>query len=95
MASISRTAELACLIQLNTAKVDNFITSQGLPPLSFDISMPSQLQLPDTIVASSNVVIEATDELHALMLGPMSFVFHQIDSTVNGPIVPIYRRLRT
>ena len=91
---MSRIAELACLIQLNTAKVDDFINSQGLPPLDFDISIPSQLQLPDTILASSNAVVEATDELQALMLGPVSFVFHQIDSTVKGPIVPIYRKLR-
>ena len=82
MAPVSRIAELAALIQAHTTIVDEYISSQGLPSPSFEVSMPAQLQLPETIVASSNAVIEATDELHSLMLGPVGFLVHQIDSPV-------------
>ena len=85
MAPNSRIAELASLILYHTLKVENYISSQGLPSPSFDISMPAQLQFPEAIAESQNKVIEATDELHSLMLGPIGFLFHQIDSPVWKP----------
>ena len=87
MASISRIAELASSIQVHTSKVDDYISSHGLQSPSFDVSMPTQLHLPETIDLSSTAVIEATSELHSLMLGPTGFLFHQIDSPVRmyGP----------
>lgn len=85
MAPNSRIAELASLIQYHTLKVEDYISFQGLPSPSFDVSMPAQLQLPKAIAESQNKVIEATDELHSLMLGPMGFLFQQIDSPVRKP----------
>ena len=82
MASISRIAELASVIQVHTLKVDEYISSHGLPSPSFDVSMPARLQLPESIELSSITVIEAASELQSLMLGPMGFLFHQIDSPV-------------
>lgn len=85
MARNSRIVELASLIQYHTLQVEDYISSQGLPSPSFDITMPAQLQFPEAIAESQNKVIEATDELHSLMLGPMGFLFHQIDSPVWKP----------
>ena len=85
MAPNSRIAELASLIQHHTLKVEDYISSQGLPSPSFDIGTPAQLQFPEAIAESQNKVIEATDELHSLMLGPIGFLFHQIDSPVWEP----------
>ena len=82
MASVSRIAELASLIQVHTLKVDEYISSHGLPSPSFDASMPAQLRFPESIELSSTTVIEATSELQSLMLGPMGFLVHQIDSPV-------------
>ena len=82
MAALSRIAELALVIQKHTLKVDEYISSHGLDSPSFDISMPAHLHLPETVQLSSNTVIEATSELHSLMLGPMGFLVHQIDSPV-------------
>lgn len=84
---MSRIAELASSIQAHTVEVDEYISSRGLPSPSFDVSMPPQLDLPESIRLSSTAVIEATSELHSLMLGPMGFLFHQIDSPVGirGP----------
>ena len=82
MASLSRIAELASVIQKHTSKVDDYISSHGLESPSFDVSMPAQLNLPETVQLSSNTVIEATSELHSLMLGPMGFLVHQIESPV-------------
>ena len=88
MASVSRIAELASLIQVHTLKVDEYISSHGLPSPSFDASMPAQLRFPDSIEPSSTTVIEATSELQSLMLGPMGFLVHQIDSPVGDRSIP-------
>ena len=67
----SRIAELASIISSNTSQVDDYISTHGLPPLSFepnDSLKPDRL--PDGILAAQNAIVEATDELNALMIGP-------------------------
>lgn len=71
MASNSRIATLAAIIQEETSKVDNYLASNNLPSPSFDVSTPLRLSLPPEILASRNAVLEASDELTALMLGPV------------------------
>ena len=67
----SRIAELASIISSNTSQVDDYISTHGLPPLSFE---PNGSLKPDTlphgIQSAQNAILEATDELNALMLGP-------------------------
>ena len=60
----------------------SIFSSNGRPSPSFDVGMPTQLQLPEPTRLSSTTVIEAASELQSLMLGPMGFLFHQIDSPV-------------
>jgi hypothetical protein len=65
-----RIVELASIIQEQTSKVDAYLASNNLPTPSFDISCPPKLFLPAEIQASPDSVLQASDELTALMLGP-------------------------
>lgn len=70
----SRILELANSIQVNTSKVDEYFSAHGIPTPSFDIDTPLELDLPNDIAACRSAIIEATEELHSLMLGPIQTV---------------------
>lgn len=70
----SRIAELASLISRNTAEVENHLLADGLPCPTFDADQPPTLVHNPKIAAARQAILEATDELHALMLGPISIV---------------------
>lgn len=70
----SRILELANSIQINTSIVDRHFSSHGIPTPSFDINTPLELDLPNDIAACRSAIIEATEELHSLMLGPIQTV---------------------
>ena len=72
--SASRIVELGNSIQLNTLKLDIYYSSKGIPTPSFGIETPLEINLPDEFKACRQAVIEATDELHMLMLGPVHTV---------------------
>lgn len=64
----TRISELSSIIQLNVGIIDTYFDSEGLASPSFDLDYP--LDLPDTISQARTSVLEATDELSDLMLGP-------------------------
>ena len=70
----TRIAELASVIQTNTSKVDQYLSSVGTPTPSFDIEAPLAFILPAEIAACREAVLEATDELNSLMLGPIELL---------------------
>lgn len=75
----SRIVELASIISSNTTQVDDYLSTHGLPPLSFEPNdEPQQYTLPDSIQAAQNAILEATDELHAHMLGPTGILRQQM-----------------
>ena len=75
----SRIVELASIISMRTKLVDDYLSAQGLPPLSFEpLADSQQYTLPDSIQAAQNDILEATDELHAHMLGPMGILNQQL-----------------
>lgn len=82
MAPASRIAELASIVQLNTTKVDEFLSAQGLPSPSFGIEALPVLPLPSQIASYRDAAIEAMDELHALLLGPMPSIFFDLTQQV-------------
>jgi hypothetical protein len=82
MASTSRISELASIIQRQTAVVDEYLKANGLPTPSFDASYQPALQFTEDISAARDAVLEAMDELQALMLGPMGSIFHEITQKV-------------
>lgn len=70
----SRIAVLAQRIAHNTAEVEKHLLADGLPCPTFDADQPPNLVHNPKIAAARKVILEATDELHALMLGPTSLV---------------------
>ncbi|PVI02547.1 hypothetical protein DM02DRAFT_701349 [Periconia macrospinosa] len=79
--SSKRILELANIIHSNTEKIDAHLTSNRLPTPSFAADNPPKLLFghgPELDTARQSVV-DATDELQALMLGPtglLSSLFH-------------------
>jgi len=70
-------AELATIISTNTAKVNEYLSNQGLQLPSFHVDAPSRsLVAGDApeIEAAREAVIDATLLLHDLMLGPKEYL---------------------
>lgn len=70
----SRTAALASIIAANVGKIDEFLSSNGLPPLSLDPDAPLlQPQLKE-FTRVRDAALEAISELEALILGPLGIL---------------------
>jgi hypothetical protein len=76
--SSSRIIVLATIIEQNTRKVDDYLREEGLPSPSFEATNPPDLPLPPPITEAKQAVLEAMDELEALMLGPMPKIFNDL-----------------
>jgi hypothetical protein len=70
----TRISELTAIIAANTAKVDEYLASQGLPTPSFDADSPPKLVFQGPVATYRQAILDATDELHALMLGPIGIL---------------------
>ncbi|OCK75619.1 O-methyltransferase [Lepidopterella palustris CBS 459.81] len=73
MASSSRLIELTSIIAIQTKKVDDYFAQNGLPGLSFDPNAPADFPVPNSnleIQEARRKVVNATQELHDLMVGP-------------------------
>ncbi|KAF7937469.1 uncharacterized protein EAE98_001783 [Botrytis deweyae] len=69
--------ELAAIISANTAKIDNYLSSQGLKPPSFDVAAPTEPLVPSNapeLEAARSELIDATLMLHDLILGPKEYL---------------------
>lgn len=69
--TITRIAELSSIIAANTAHIDSYLTSRGLPTPSFDANVAPGLFATDCLAPARQAVLEATYELHGLMQGPI------------------------
>ena len=78
--AVSRITELASIIAAKTTEIDNYTIAERLPSPSFDADIPPDLLLTPTIAASRQAILEATDELHALMLGPAGILMPSVCS---------------
>lgn len=83
MASHSRIVELASAILSNTKAVDEYISINGLPTPSFAIEAPPILPLPEDISKSRDKILEASEELRALVAGPLPHLIHLTGPTVS------------
>lgn len=77
----SRIGELAAIIETNTMQIDGYLAETGLPSLSFDPGSPAGVLLDEKVMASRQAILDATDELHALMQGPTDILTRQPVST--------------
>ena len=73
----NRTSELASIIALNTAKVEEYLAKNELPPLTFDVGSDVLPHDHSQISQERQAVLDATEELHALMLGPKASLMSQ------------------
>ena len=71
---LTRISELASIIALKTAEIDAYTSAKNVPSPSFDPDFPPRLLLHPDIAASRQAILDATDELHALMLGPVGIL---------------------
>lgn len=75
--STSRISQLAQRIAANTAKIDNYLNSQGLPQPSFALDAPLKPIIPDDEVELKKArqeVLADTLELRTLIQGPREFM---------------------
>ncbi|MCJ1463377.1 hypothetical protein MMC07_001984 [Pseudocyphellaria aurata] len=86
----SRIVALASIITSNTAQVNDYLSSHGLPAPSFDPNVPPSFLEEKPIVACRQAILEATDELHALMLGPAGVIFPPVHNHYTS-LQAIYR----
>ncbi|KAI4280706.1 MAG: hypothetical protein L6R35_005840 [Caloplaca aegaea] len=70
----SRIAELATIIATHTKQIDAHLATKGLPSPSFDPESPAEALLDSEVIASRQSILDATDELHALMQGPVDII---------------------
>lgn len=71
----NRVAELSTTIAENTAKVNAYLTTYGISPLSFDADVPSHVQVDTTYTEPRDAAIQACSELQALLGGSTRSIF--------------------
>ena len=77
----SRITELAALISTHTNTVEHYLQSNGLHPPSFNVDGPVQLGIKDPkIEAARLAVIEASIELHDLLVGPVALTRPEVSA---------------
>ena len=67
----SRLASLAALISENSDKIEAYIAQKGFSPVWFDADTSSFWIHDSEISQARQVLLDLTDEMHALMLGPI------------------------
>lgn len=70
----SRIVHLASIIAENTTTIDRHLVAEGLPCPAFDAEEPPGLLDDMRIASARQAVLEATDELHSLMKGPIGIL---------------------
>ena len=85
----SRTSELVSIIASNTIKIKDYLSKNGLSDLSFAPRPDSHLHQHKEIVSQREAVLDATDELHALMLGPKETLMSQPVSSTSAQTIII------
>jgi len=87
----SRIIELARVISKHTSSIDDSLSARGLPKPSFDYDASNHF--PPDLTTSFDAVLDATQELHDLLLAPMSLI--QRKSSVRDPIIKLRRNFNT
>ncbi|MCJ1397470.1 hypothetical protein MMC11_000663 [Xylographa trunciseda] len=72
MASTARIQELAAIISQNTTIIQTALVDEGLPTPSFEPN--ASVYFPPQVTSARNAVLDASQELHDLLLYPMSLL---------------------
>ncbi|ETS84291.1 hypothetical protein PFICI_02316 [Pestalotiopsis fici W106-1] len=86
-------SELAQLIQIRTVSIEGGLKSAGIPQPSFDAAAPAVLPIGSELEDIRDDLIEALDELRALVLGPVGHLFSSMlpVPAINATLHGIYR----
>ena len=74
----SRIVELGAIIATNTRHLDAYCAKEGFPSPSFDPDGPTALLLNSEVTSYRQAILDATDELHALMQDPIDHFRHPV-----------------
>ena len=69
---IPRIEQLVATIGNSVAKLQEILSSKGLPPPSFDEN--AQFALPEEVIDYQDNILDATAELHDLLLEPLNLI---------------------
>lgn len=91
--STSRISDLAQRIATNTAKIDDYLISQGLPQPSFELDAPLKSIIPENEVELKKArqeVLDDTLELRSLLQGPRELMSSfNVSSLHVNPVLPL------
>lgn len=77
-----RIAALAATISSSVAKLQELLSARGVPCPSFDEDNPTSLPVEASEIRDS--VLDATSELHELLLEPLPFLFKSCAVGIRG-----------
>jgi hypothetical protein len=83
----SRIAQLASDIKQNTDLIDEYLCSKRLQTPSFEITAPSDLSLPLSLLEAQNNLLESCTDLQALIEGPRAYLTRITSPRVSVPIL--------
>lgn len=75
--------ELASIIIKNTDLIDQFLISHDMPFPSFDVDAPEKLSLPEELEAIRAIVLNASTEIHELLLSPKELLISNTVEMIN------------
>ena len=74
MVSTARISELAATIHTHVDEIERFMSVHSVPQASFDIDSPLAVPLSEPLSHAREEVLDALDQLHALLLGPLPYL---------------------
>lgn len=87
MVSTARISELAATIHTHVDEIERFMSMHNVPQASFNINSPLAVLLPEPLSDAREEVLDAHDQLHALLLGPLPYLMR-----LTSPAVTTYTR---
>ena len=79
-----RITELAAIVPRDTEQIGSYLSQNNLASPSFDID--AFLDWPEVLRSARKAVVEATQELNSLMLGPKKAVKSELVSPSSGSL---------
>jgi len=86
--SVSRLLRLAKTISASVDKIEEALSAEGIPSPSFDED--SVFNLPPAIARDRDAVLDATAELHDLLLEPLNLINTRGGVSLLSPL-PVHR----
>lgn len=80
----TRIQRLSSTISDSVSKLDKALQSRGLQSPSFSENAPTDPNLPEEALALQSVILDATSELHDLVLSPMGLLLNKTSVSIQS-----------